>query len=82
MAKLMYFAQLAETLGRTSEEAALPATVVNVQGLIEWLSRREGPGWKSLASGKGLTIMVNRKPATGETALSANDEVAFIPERQ
>lgn len=82
MAKLMYFAQLAETLGRTAEEVALPASVTDLQGLIAWLSRREDAGWKSLAGGKGLTIMVNRRPATMATALTQNDEIAFIPERQ
>ncbi len=82
MAKLMYFAQLAETLGRTAEEAALPAAVVSVETLIAWLARREGAGWKSLADGKGLTVMVNRQPATMETAVTQNDEIAFIPERQ
>ena len=81
MAKLMYFAQLAETLGRTSEQVALPASVGNVKSLIDWLSRRDETHKQGLAEGKGLALMVNRQPATLETALSDADEIAFIPER-
>ncbi|MCL4469606.1 MAG: MoaD/ThiS family protein [Sulfuricella sp.] len=81
MATLMYFAQLAETLGRTSEQVALPASVGDVNALIEWLGRREGAGWKSLAGGKNVAVMVNRRPATMESAINNNDEIAFIPER-
>ena len=81
MATLMYFAQLAETLDRTSEQVALPASVGDVNALIEWLGRREGEGWKSLAGGKNVAVMVNKAPATLETAISDNDVIAFIPER-
>ncbi|MDD5329125.1 MAG: MoaD/ThiS family protein [Sulfuricella sp.] len=80
MAKLMYFAQLAETVGRTAEDTALPAAVVSVETLIAWLARREGAGWKTLTEGK-VAVMVNRKPATMETVVGQSDEIAFIPER-
>lgn len=82
MAKLMYFAQLADALGRTSEQVVLPASAGNVKALIDWLGRRDGAYKKALAEGKGLTVMVNRAPATLETAIADSDEVAFIPERQ
>jgi len=81
MATLMYFAQLAETLGCTSEQVALPASVDKVNALIEWLGRRDGTGWKSLAGGKNVAVMVNKAPATLETAINNNDVIAFIPER-
>lgn len=42
MAKLLYFATLADRLGRTSEEAALPATVTDVRALLAWLRGRGG----------------------------------------
>ena len=80
MAKLMYFAQLAETVGSTGEQLRLPPTVTTVKALVEWLGRREGDGWKALAGDK-VTVMVNRQPATPETAIQADDEIAFILER-
>ncbi|HUW50348.1 MAG TPA: MoaD/ThiS family protein [Sulfuricella sp.] len=82
MAKLMYFAQLADTLGKTSEQVALPASTGDVKALIDWLGRRDEAYKKALAEGKGLTVMVNRAPATLETAVADGDEVAFVPERQ
>ena len=81
MAKLMYFAQLAETLGSTAEQAALPASVGNVKALIEWLGRREDACWKALAGDK-VAVMVNKAPATLETPVGNDDEIAFIPERR
>jgi molybdopterin synthase sulfur carrier subunit len=80
MAKLMYFAQLAETVGMTSEQVRLPPTVGTVKALVEWLGRREDSCWKALAGDK-VTAMVNRQPATPETAIQAEDEIAFIMER-
>ncbi|MDO9064367.1 MAG: MoaD/ThiS family protein [Sulfuricella sp.] len=80
MAKLMYFAQLAEIVGCTAEQVTLPAAVVNVSQLVEWLGRREGACWKVLA-GDRVAVMVNRQPAAPETAIKDGDEIAFIPER-
>lgn len=80
MVKLMYFAQLAETLDKTSEQLTLPATVDNVKSLIGWLGRREDACWKALAGDK-VAVMVNRQPAAPETAIKEGDEIAFIPER-
>ncbi|MDD5240884.1 MAG: MoaD/ThiS family protein [Sulfuricella sp.] len=81
MTKLMYFAQLADALGKTSEQVTLPASAGNVKALIDWLGRRDEAYGKALANGKELTVMVNRAPATLETAIGDGDEVAFIPER-
>ena len=80
MVKLMYFAQLAETLDQTSEQVTLPAAVGNVSQLVEWLGRREDACWKALAGDK-VAVMVNRQPAAPETVIKDGDEIAFIPER-
>lgn len=80
MVKLMYFAQLAETLDQTSEQVTLPAAVGNVSQLVDWLGHREGTCWKALAGDK-VAVMVNRQPAVPETAIKDGDEIAFIPER-
>ncbi|MHB9102307.1 MAG: MoaD/ThiS family protein [Sulfuricella sp.] len=80
MAKLMYFAQPAESLGSTSEQVTLPTAVGNVSQLVEWLGRREDACWKALAGDK-VAVMVNRQPAAPGTAIKEGDEIAFIPER-
>ncbi|MGE5027532.1 MAG: MoaD/ThiS family protein [Betaproteobacteria bacterium] len=81
MAKLMYFAQLAESLDRTLEQVALPASVGNVKALVDWLGRRDEAYRKALAEGRGLAVTGNRQPSTLETAISDGEEIAFIPER-
>jgi len=80
MAKLMYFAQLAETVGSTVEQVTLPVAVGNVSQLVDWLGRREDACWKALAGDK-VAVMVNRQPAAPETAIKDGDEIAFILER-
>ncbi|BAN33899.1 hypothetical protein SCD_n00050 [Sulfuricella denitrificans skB26] len=80
MVKLMYFAQLAETLDCTSEQVTLPVSVGNVSQLVDWLGRREDACWKALAGDK-VAVMVNRQPSGPETAIKDGDEIAFIPER-
>jgi len=81
MAKLMYFAQLAEALGKTSEQVVLPASVGDVKALFDWLGRRDEAYKTALADGKGVAVMVNKAPATLETAIGDGDEVALIPQR-
>ena len=52
-----------------------------MKALVDWLGRRDGAYQKAMADGKELAVMVNRAPATLETAIGDGDEVAFIPER-
>ena len=78
MVKLMYFAQLAETLDQTLEQVTLPAAVGNVSQLVEWLGRREDACWKALAGDK-VAVMVNRQPAAPETAIKDGDNVSIVP---
>lgn len=49
MAKLLYFAALADRLGRTSENVTLPTDVGNVHTLLAWLRTRGGPWEQWLA---------------------------------
>ncbi len=47
MAKILYFADLVDRLGRASEEVVLPAEVTTVESLLAWLRGRGvgvGPG--------------------------------------
>ena len=46
MAKLLYFATLADRLGRTAEETELPPGVPDVRRLPAWL-RSRGGAWEA-----------------------------------
>ncbi len=82
MAKLLYFAQLVDQLGQSSEQVVLPAHVLDVQGLVAWLEGRGAEWRRALAGGKGVRITVNRTEATPETAVAQGDEIAFFAERR
>ncbi|TAM47043.1 MAG: hypothetical protein EPN55_03755 [Gammaproteobacteria bacterium] len=60
MAKLLYFAALADRLGRTSEDVALPTEVGNVHTLLAWLCTRGGP-WEQWLADSAVRVTV--KPA-------------------
>ena len=47
MAKILYFAQLVDLLGRASEEVTLPDSARDVRGLLTWL-RSRGGNWERL----------------------------------
>jgi sulfur-carrier protein len=78
MLTVLYFAGLRETVGKTSESLALPATAT-VSGLIAEL-RARGATWSgALDSGKRWRVAVNQEMATLDTPLRSGDEVAIFP---
>ena len=79
MVKLLYFAKLRETLGVSEEELALPASVENVQALVEWLRQRGGVWEAELSAGKSFRIAVNQEMAEDGSAIHNGDEIAIFP---
>jgi molybdopterin synthase sulfur carrier subunit len=77
--KLLYFAWLRTKIGVASEEVTPPETVVNVDGLIEWLATR-GPGYaEALANRDQVRVAVNQDYVVGDQPLKPGDEVALFP---
>lgn len=79
MAKILYFAQLADALGMTSEEVPLPAASVSVAELLKLLAMREVKRQRIFADPSRLRIAVNKSFASLDTAVGADDEVAIVP---
>ncbi len=77
MAKLLYFAALADRLGRTSEEAALPATITDVRALLAWLRGRGGV-WEQFLVDDTVRVTVNRQFATLDTPVNDRHEIALL----
>ena len=79
MITLLYFARLREVLGLSTEQAALPAEINDVQSLTEWLSQR-GDAWQEeLTRKKTVRVAVNHDMAGPDTAVKDGDEIAFFP---
>jgi len=79
MIKVLYFARLRETLGKSSEEIVLPADVHNLEGLRALLVARGGAWEQALAPGKPVRAAVNQAMAVGDMPVADGDEVAFFP---
>jgi sulfur-carrier protein len=74
---LLYFAWVRQKLGRSSEEIDHPASTV--ADLIAWLQTRGGGYADVFADPSRLRAAVNHEHATFDTAVRADDEVAFFP---
>jgi molybdopterin synthase sulfur carrier subunit len=79
MITVLYFARLRESLGKSSEQIALPSGVRDLEGLRALLVARGGAWEKELAPSKPVRAAVNQAMAVGDAPLSDGDEVAFFP---
>jgi molybdopterin synthase sulfur carrier subunit len=77
--RLRYFAQLADEVGRTAEEASLPASVQTVAQLVTWLSRREEVEFRqAFAKPELIEATVNRQFVSLDNPIREGDEVALL----
>jgi len=81
MIKILYFAQLVDLLGRSSEEVSLPDDVSDVRGLLAWL-RRRGGNWERLLVEDAVRVTIERQFADFGTLLSDPSEIAIINSRR
>jgi DUF971 family protein/molybdopterin converting factor small subunit len=75
---LLYFAKLADRVGRAAEEVDLPGWVTDVGGLLAWL-RARGGAWELYLADDQVKVTVNRAFARLDTPVSDGDEVAIVP---
>ena len=79
MAKILYFAQLAETLGLKTEQLALPEQCRTTADLIALLRSRGEPFSAGLGTEATVLIAVNQEMSDINTTISDTDEIAFFP---
>lgn len=77
--KLLYFAWVRTRIGLAREEVALPDTVHDVRGLLDWLATR-GPGYAEALKSRGVVrVAVNQTHVGPDHPVAAGDEVAIFP---
>ena len=81
MAKILYFAQLVDLLGRASEEVTLPESARDVRGLLTWL-RSRGGSWERLLVEDAVRVTIDRQFGDLDSALSDANEIAIINSRR
>ena len=79
MITVCYFARLREAFGMASENVALPAGVVALEGVRAALAARGGVWAHELAAGRAFRAAVNQQIAAADTPVKDGDEVAFFP---
>jgi len=79
MIKILYFARLKESLGKTSEDFELPYANFTVATLITLLSSR-GEAWsREFGKSGNLRAAINYDVALESSVIRDGDEVAFFP---
>jgi len=76
--RVMYFAYLANKMGKESEDLTPPDTVEDVQQLLGWLRRVKGERGYLFAD-ETVRVTVNKQFAEPFTRLDPGDEVAIVP---
>ena len=71
---VIFFASLREEVGHSE----LSVTASDVEGLLAELKNRLGPGYDVIVR-DNVRMAVNKSLIEGNVALSAGDEVAFLP---
>lgn len=77
--KLKYFAWLRASMGRDSEEIALPAEIDTVGRLLDWLPTQGERFRKAFEYIDVVLVSVNRHHANRDHPLRDSDEVMLAP---
>jgi DUF971 family protein/molybdopterin converting factor small subunit len=82
--RVLYFATLAERLGRDEEDLRLPAEVATPASLLALL-RERGEQWERLLGDEQVRVMVNKQIVAPEdrsrTRIANGDQVGLVPDR-
>lgn len=77
MAKILYFGRLSDIAGAAEETLALPGSVATAGDLRQFLDLRFEAGGALLEP--TVRIAVNNELCFDDAAISASDEIAFMP---
>lgn len=77
--KLVYFAWVRERIGMADEQVELPADVVTVSELLDWLAQR-GDGYAAaLAQPKVIRVALDQEHVRHDEPIGGAREIALFP---
>ena len=79
MTRLLYFAWLRDRVGKPEEMIEIPAEVVSVSQLIEWLQTRGDEYAYAFEKPALIRCALDRKHSLHSAAISGAREIAFFP---
>ncbi|WP_419903806.1 molybdopterin converting factor subunit 1 [Kiloniella sp.] len=77
--KILYFAWLRTSIGKSSEEIAPPAEVKTIDDLLNWLPSLGENYTSALEKRDLLRIAVNQEYADLDQEIKTGDEIALFP---
>ncbi|WP_417452883.1 molybdopterin converting factor subunit 1 [Kiloniella sp.] len=77
--KILYFAWLRTTIGKSTEEITPPETVKTVSDLLDWMPSLGENYSSALEKRDLLRIAINQEYADPEHVIKPGDEVALFP---
>lgn len=77
--KLVYFAWLRERLDKTEEEVELPASIVTVGDLMQWLATRGEEYAYAFENPKVVRAAIDKTHVRAEAKIAGAREIAFFP---
>ncbi|WP_439545124.1 molybdopterin converting factor subunit 1 [Sandarakinorhabdus sp.] len=79
MVTLLYFAWVREAVGMDSETMTLPAHIISVAALLDWLATRSPGHAEALADRSRIHVAVDQKFAQPDTPITGAREIAIFP---
>jgi sulfur-carrier protein len=79
MAKILYFASLAETLGTQAEQIELTPECRTVDDLVETLRARGEPFAGAFDGSTRILVAINQEMSDPAAEIAPGDEIAFFP---
>jgi sulfur-carrier protein len=77
--QLLYFAWVRERIGTGAEDLALPAEVVTVGQLLDWLATRSPGHAAALADRGAIRVAIDQDFAGADAAIAGAAEIAIFP---
>jgi molybdopterin synthase sulfur carrier subunit len=79
MAKLVYFAWVRERIGKPEEEVSLPASVVTVEDLLDWLKGRGDEYAHALRHSEVIRVAIDHEHVDHGEKIAGAGEIALFP---
>jgi len=76
---LLYFAWLANKFGRESETLSIPAKIITIDDLLDWLRLYHHRERAYILADELIRITVNKQFSRPTTRIDDGDEIAFVP---
>ena len=76
---ILYFAKVREAVGVSTEAVDVPASIVSISELADWLARRSPGHAQAFSNRDQLRVAVDQVMANFDTPLAGGMEIAFFP---